>query len=249
MNMKKIVTGIALAAGLMLGGLSGAKADVVTFAQFQQQAAGNPFTFTNTGSTSTFTVNIPVKFEYLVNNGYTPLVPTGGVINAILTLNTTVDGTASNSGGKKPFLDQSMQSTSMTFTAVTPLAGRKNLLTISNSTGDITGFSGANSGNFTGDTTAGDVVTFSSDFLDFSNTINRDFALSFSSILPMLAQAQNGYLANFTASGTGTFASDPAPINRPVPEPSSVVTLGLGAFGLLALTARGRKTRRTGALA
>jgi hypothetical protein len=51
-------------------------------------------------------------------------------------------------------------------------------------------------------------VTFTSDFLSFQNSVQRDLALAFSSISPSLHIGANGFLADFSAAGTGTFSSD-----------------------------------------
>jgi hypothetical protein len=79
-------------------------------------------------------------------------------------------------------------------------------------------------------------VTFSSDFLTFANTTERNFALSFSNITPQLSLGPGGFFDSFTAAGTGTFASSPRPLAL-APTAAAVslsgrVTVGKNGEGL-----------------
>lgn len=232
MKFNKFIIGLAAVVALGVASVAPAKAVNVTFAQFFQAAAGNPFTFTNAGGASTFTVAVPVTFVYLVPNGYgAPFVPIAGT----MTLSSIVSAPAAGT-------DQPMMSTNMVFTANTPVSGFTNLLTLSNSTGTISSTGGLTAA-FQG-STPGNVVTFSSQFLDFSLTVNRAFALSFTSVQPSYSVNGNGYLDSFQASGTGTFSSDPAPeYHNPVPEPGVTATFAMGALGLFGLMFRARKRK------
>ena len=263
MNIKKMSVFTAITSVVAIASLTPAMATPTTFAQFTMRGGvSNPFTFTNTpttgptglrGSNSTFTVtgSIPVNFQYEVNNGYGV---TGSNIAATMTLTSVVDGkaTAVNIGTAahpKFQYSQGLKSFNLTITAVTAAKNSHgvfstDLLSLTSSTGTITGLKGANSAGLTGDTTQGDTVAFSSDFLYFGNTINRDFALSFSSLLPTYQLAADGYLANFKTAGTGTFASDPAPQVTPSPEPAPTAAFLIGGMGLALLAFRGRKASR-----
>ena len=84
-------------------------------------------------------------------------------------------------------------------------------------------FGGASSASTSSSTLAA-VVTFTSDFLDFSNTVNRDRGLTLTSINPALVvhTGANKSLSSFRATAGGQFSSDPAPLINGlaiVPEP------------------------------
>lgn len=241
--MKKIGMGLKLS-GIALGALcfgSISQAATVSFASFDPKISGNNYKFTNSGASSSFGLNglsvLPVNFQYKVSNG-TGLVNT--VIDADLTISADVNGTAAQAFGTD---FQSMKNVSMQFKAVSPIMGLSNLLTITTaSTGLLSGRDGGATVNFNGDTSAGDTVVFTSDFLDFSQTINRNFALSFVAANPSLSINGNGYLNTFTIAGNGTFASDPQP-NSTVPEPGSIAMLvGSGVTGSLAVVRRRRRS-------
>jgi len=212
-----------------------------TFAQFSQTLPGASFTFTNntlSGNDLKLTANVPVNFKFLVPNGYGPV---STIIPAQLTMTGIVSANAFTAGG---FIFQPFSSITMTFTDI---ATSSNLLTVvSGSTGTLLGQPNGNSAILNADTGGGDTVTFTSDWLFFGSTISRDFSLSFSGLNPVLkiqtaaANRHAGKLRGFTAAGTGTFASDPAP-TQGVPEPSPALALLFGAGGLVLLFVRNRK--------
>lgn len=100
---------------------------------------------------------------------------------------------------------------------------RRNLLTavFSSTVNGTPGLTGANNGNSAtlSATTPDNIVTFSSDFIGFGPTTQRNLGLSFSSVTPALSLVS--FLNSFTAAGTGTFASNPVPVVL-VPTASSV---------------------------
>jgi len=217
-----------------------------TFAQFQQASSGNQFTFTNNSTSPTnleLTASLPVNFEFLVPNLYgaanTPIAAT-------LTLTGTANPAATTSGAN---VFQEFSTVTMTFTADTPVDGHSNLLTLeSSSNGELDAKKNASSASLNGDTGSGSVVDFSSDFVFFNLTTERAYDLSFTSLSVPFTLATTttghqtvGFPKTFTAAGTGTFASDPAP-NIGVPEPSPAIALLLGGAGLALLFARTRKT-------
>jgi hypothetical protein len=211
--------------------------NTITFAQFQQGSTppANPFTFSNAGAGSTFSVSgsIPVNFTYQVaSNTYFGGTPVGVVIPALMTFNAMVSGPATSAGG---FDFQGLQLTNMTFTAVVPWLGKSNLLSLINSTGVLQGKDLGNTAGFAGDSATGDIVNFTSDFLpSFAGAMSQNYSLSFSSVKPTLKIAGNGYLRTFTASGTGTFA-------EVTPEAGSLALLSFGVLPLVALKLRNRK--------
>lgn len=131
------------------------------------------------------------------------------------------------------------------------LAGA-NLLSGSFTQGTIVGSSNGTSGGFSSSTGGGATIVYTSDFLDFSTTSNRDMSLSLTSIVSLvlnvnqgLNNATNRALRSFRATATGSFSSDPAPrvtAISAVPEPQSWAMFAIG-FGLIGVSYR----RRSGA--
>jgi len=108
----------------------------------------------------------------------------------------------------------------------------------------ISGQVGSSSGSVNGSTLTlhdASAVQFGSDFLDFTNTVNRDFALTLTAINPAIAVSSSGPARSFRAAGTGSFSSDPAPlVNGAVPEPASWALM-LAGFGAVGTAMRRRK--------
>jgi len=223
-------------------------AQSVTFAQFQQGISGNQFTFTNDSTSPnnlTLTASLPVTFKYLTTNGYGPA---NTDIAATMTL-TAVATTPSTTFAGSTF--QPFSSVTMTFTAVTPVGGQSDLLTVeSSSTGTLNGQTLSQSAGLGGDNLGGlpggDTVVFDSDFITIPSgaTSDRNYSLSFTSLTPDFQPSVGngnetaGYPVSFTAAGTGTFA-----FSTGVPEPSPVFALVIGA-GLILLCVRVSKSRR-----
>ena len=206
-----------------------AVATQTTFAQFQQNTAGNHFTFTNAAAASTFSaVNIPVNFQFLAANAY-------GAINqnipAHLTLTSVVDSLAV--GGF--FIDQPLASVILTITADAMVNGKDLLLKVNLDTGGFsTGhLSGINNGHIAlqssdTDPLVGNQFEFQSDFVSFVADTSRNYALSFSSVAPNLSINANGYLNGFSGAGTGTFAASlPEPGSAGLALMGTVITFGI----------------------
>ncbi|MBV9097214.1 MAG: PEP-CTERM sorting domain-containing protein, partial [Frankiaceae bacterium] len=107
-------------------------------------------------------------------------------------------------------------------------------------------FGAGSSASTNSSTLGGSTVTFTSDFLDFSNTVERDRGLTLTSIVPSLGRhtGLNGALNSFRATAGGQFSSDPAPLINGlavVPEPG-VWLLMVAGFGLVGFAARRRTT-------
>ncbi len=76
-------------------------------------------------------------------------------------------------------------------------------------------------------------VTFTSDFLAFQDSVERDLALAFSSISPGLGIGANGFFFDLTAAGTGTFSSkNIVSSNSVVPAPTLKISALPGAVQL-----------------
>jgi hypothetical protein len=239
---------------MMLGTItllaSTANAQLTSFAQFNQINSNRPFIFTNSGSSSALTLaSTPVNFTYLVNNSYNNT--TGTLVNAHMTISSVVDSTVASTGSiPNRNFDQPLTNILIQFIADTPVNGHTNLLTVlagvgmTSSGGSLNGREGRTTGNFEGSESpfGGDSILMTSDFLDFSNTSQRDYSIALNAMTPAMGRNANGYLNGFSANATGTFASDPPPVAAvAAPEPC---TLTLGVLGLIGgVFTRRRKTK------
>jgi hypothetical protein len=223
-----------------------AHAATETFGQFIQKSPGaRVFSYTNLDSGSTKKAeikgtNIPVYFllglEGLPDD-LSDLQDAHLSVDFISNLGTTGGGTSrvqmfdTSTTGSISFIRDS---------AAGEGSGTKtNLLTVTFSNAELD--ASQDNGSFTFKSNADSVITFTSDFLDFSNVVSKDFSLSFSGASPTFNAALGSSGRNTTFSGSGTFASDPAPlIPGAVPEPASWALM-MGGFGLLGLTMRSRK--------
>ncbi len=214
-----------------------ATAAPITFAQFQQLGGDDTFRVTNdAGSTGTLsTIGTPiVNFSFL-----RPAMQAAGLgsQDAYFNLSGTISTPASTMTlpGPDP-INQLVTSGSLSFTRVTPANvganTRTNLLTISFTDAILTGSLGGTSGSLLA-STPDSVMTFTSDFLNFDDSIALDFALALSSITGGGLGRANASesLRAFTADATGTFSSDPAPLAT-VPEPAALGLMGVGVLGL-----------------
>jgi len=235
MKLKTTLRIAAASLGLMAAALVPAIAG--PFATFNQTGINpTPFVFTNTGATSSFTLVtavIPVDFTYSVANGYGP---TGVNIPAVMSFSATVSGTGFDFGG---IAVQGMTLNSLVITADVPSGGFSNLLTV-NGNGILDGIYGGTTASMAGDTSVGQTVNYTSDFLNFAgnNAYNLAFVLKNTTPLKL---AGNSYLKTFKASGTGNFSSDEQSFG--VPEPSTSTAFLFGGLAVLGLIAFGRKTR------
>ena len=113
-----------------------------------------------------------------------------------------------------------------------------NLLSAVFTGGTIEGQTGATSGSATASSSVnGETITYSSDILAFTGTVEQDFAISLSSISRGLAALPNQALRSFGATTTGSFSTDPAPSASATPEPATWAMLVTG-FGLVGLSRR-----------
>jgi hypothetical protein len=126
------------------------------------------------------------------------------------------------------------------------LAGA-NLLTGTFTQATIVGQTGGTSGSLSG-STPGSVITYTSDFLDFTGTTARDFSMSLTAITSLVSNANSGVnsvagrsLRSFRATSTGSFSSNPAPAITVVPEPQTWGLMIVG-FAMVGATLRRRKT-------
>jgi hypothetical protein len=248
-----ILAGAGFAAALAFSAGS-ASATITTFATFQAPTSarniewknlgsngsngtsGQLFTIATAGASTPGTVN--VEFSFLQPQ----ISPYVHNLTAAFTLFATSSVAGSTSAGQ---LVQPVLSGTFSFVTTSALtigthhfnAGANLLSGVFGGAGThaptLGGADGGSSGSFTGSTEGGATVTYSSDFLDFSSTINRDFALNLTSINSVLSRTTGKALRTFKASAGGSFSSDPAPIVTAIPEPTSwaLMLLGIGVMG------------------
>jgi hypothetical protein len=244
----RLSSGIVLLAAAAWPGLLHATS--VSFAQFSQtNVGGNLFSYLDNGTNSQFGTNngtfggaIPVNFTYLTVNGTLPADLQGNQA-AMLTMTTTSSTPVistpipqlSTTIGSQQY--SQLLSDTITITRDTPEgpSSLSNLLTVT-FTGQLLGVLGGRTPQFSGDTGLNYTVNYTSDFLTFNNSAEKDFSLTFSSWTNArdgaglaLSLLDNLFFASATASGTGTFDG-----TATVPEPA---TMTLGAIGLLMLVA------------
>jgi len=184
-----------------------------TFATFSNASTDN-FSYDNLANTfGTTTPSIPVFFTFDVANTYAPAF-------------TPIAATLTFSSFGDPIVDGSnhlgLSGVTMHITANVPGPGGANLLSLTTSTGHINGSIGGNSVLVSGDTAAGDVVNFTSDYLDFTNTLPDVWALTTSDAAPNYSiDPQNHRPGSYQATYVGTFSSGQAPAPS-IPEAGTV---------------------------
>jgi hypothetical protein len=262
----KSFTYVAFALAVSLAAVAEpANAVIITFASFSDPTAVDNFRLVNTGnstspsrttdavlySTTTGTSSSPgaalVRFSFLQPN----INPFVNNVNARFNYNATIArGTPAVSlfgslyqpgiSGSFSFLStSSITVTGPNFITHTYAAG-SNLLSGTFTNSAL--FGGGTSASTSSSTQAGNVVVFTSDFLDFTNTVDRDGGLTLTAISPSLSKhtGLNTALNSFRAVAGGQFSSDPAPlINGAVPEPGTWMLMLMG-FGLVGVSLRGR---------
>ena len=211
---------LALTFGILFLSALNLSAQTTTFAQFLQRAGTQDFVLTNNSSSANFHTVSGGSAIYFIYSNIPSLDPSlAGVQNAhlVVTATTTQAGSLNGTTLTQPF----GQTVTVQIIRDTPApAGvgtgtRTNLLTAvfspDGNTPSLVGADGGNSATFSA-TTPDNVVTFTSDFLRFGLTTQRNLAFSFSSVTPALALGSGNFLNSFTAAATGTFASNPPPI-------------------------------------
>jgi hypothetical protein len=246
---------LALAAVAALG-MAAREAQAVqtlTFAQFQQDpgrpnGTGNRFSFRSTAGDGHFFTNagglgnIAGIVATLFTVQDTPLAlvsPQTIVADMTLDIHSTTPATATPLGPLTVLTQPFDLLGTITFTGAVGSGFDGQILLQVSFNDTLAGFQGSESGVLLSDTQTGDTVVYTSPagIFDFSGTIDRNLSLSLSSITPALAlNGITGFLRNFNAAGSGTFAASV------VPEPA---TLALGLLGVpFALVALRRRTSR-----
>jgi hypothetical protein len=109
----------------------------------------------------------------------------------------------------------------------------------------IFGASGSTSGSFTSATSSGATITYTSDFLDFLPTVDRDFSLSLTAIAQPLFSSSNRALRTFKAVSTGSFSSDPAPTPVVAVPEAATWAMFIGGFGFMGAALRRRRVQHS----
>lgn len=218
---------------LLFSTLLTVNAQTVTFAQSLSSTGGQDYIFTNNGASgdlSTIPGGAPVDFRYFNIVGLPASLT--GFQSAHLFVTTTTTSPGAISGG---VLTQPLnQTVTVQIVRDTPApvgtggGSRTNLLTaVFSPSGSTPGIVGATPGTSAtlSATTPSHNVTFTSNFLLFTGTTQRDLGLSFSSVNPGMTLGLGSFLQSITAAGTGTFASNPVPV-YPGPTAAAVTVSG-----------------------
>lgn len=247
---------ILASCALLLGSAAPAFAndDTITFGQFfQQDSAARLFRYKNedttTGkgaeiyttasTTSTVPGSIPIFFLLSADNLPADL---SGPQNAGLSVDfISTSGTTGTGNGRIQAFGSGTISILRDLPAAEGNGARVNLLSVTFTNAELD--ANQNSGSFTFKSNDNSVITYTSDFLDFSNVLSEDFSFSFSGASPKFNALLGSSSVNTRFSGTGTFASNPAPLTFDVPEASTwaMLLVGFGAVGAVMRTGRRQK--------
>jgi hypothetical protein len=246
---------IIAAGALLVSASTAASASSVTFGQFfQKNTSSRLFRYKNkdvgaTRAAEIYTISMPasqtlgsIPVFYVMGGGALPVDLTGPQ-NALLKVDFfSSHGTTGNaSGSRVQLFDSGTITLTRTSAALEGLNSRTNLLTVTFTNAELD--ASQNNGSFTFKSNANSVITYTSDFMNFANVLTKDFSLSFSGSNPTFQSVIGKSAKNMTFSGTGTFASDPAPITIGAPEASTWAMLVLGFGGIGALMRSGRRSK------
>ena len=242
------IVGATLAAGMLVA--TPAQSTIQPFASFKAINQNTNVTWTNVGGTGGTFKSAPstlVSFSFADPHlsAITNIVASMTLVSAVS--NSPATGTARNlrEAGIGSGANGAGTVAGFSFTTTTAMtvdghffAAGSNLLTVTFNNAVLSGNSGT--ARFTDSTTAGGTITYSSDFLTFLSVVDKDFALSLTSVSGFSA-ASGKALNSFSALATGNFSSDPAPIpSFPVPETATWAMFICG-FGLMGATLRRRR--------
>jgi len=217
------VTRLAIAAAGLVMASSTAHAATTTYMQFFQDTADKRIAVDRVGLITTFTAaNVPVDANMLAFTPGAPYVLTNLVFNFNATSNevrNVVDGAATQSGfvGSLSFLSAGV-----------------NVLTISFDNGLASSFVGADSGNFSTGSNAGN-YTATSDVFDLGQFLAGNFSLSISGLSSPVVAGDYSAVGNVSGSFAGA-----------VPGPATWGMMLVG-FGFIGYAARRRRVQTTAA--
>ena len=274
MNQIKTIFAASILASSVVVAIAPASAVVSTFATFSAPTTAANIRYVNSGngtgraqdavvfSTSTATSatkgSVDVRFSFVQPElaAYVTNVTAAFTLDGTIAKNTPTTLTVIPGFGT--FFVQTGFTGTMTFLSKTDIivdapnfayhkydAG-SNLLTVTFSKATFSGKIGDSTGSSNESSTLPSVLTFTSDFLDFSPTVLRDGSLALTSTAPVfgVGTGANKALKSFRSNMGGQFSSDPAPLINGllvVPEPEIWGLMVVG-FGLVGLQVRRRKS-------
>ena len=251
-NFKKLLLIAATATATLVSSNALAASD--TFATFHEATAVKGFNFSNNGAIATFSAtNDNIFFDFTGISGLAAALT--GDQAAKLTMSSTTTAPVTLFGG---FFDVQSLNKSSTISIIrnTKFAAINgnfydNLLTITFNAASIGyaslfGVSGANSLAFSASNGS---VTFTSDFLNFSQSSTNDLGLALTGLSNAVG-ITGSFLSPFLADATGTFSSDPgatailAHTTAPVPEPETYAMM-LAGLALVGFVSRRKISKKT----
>ncbi len=251
MKYVALVASAFLAAGSALP----AHADTSTFGQFLQRSpSARLFSYVNhdsgatkqaelhTTSTATSNATASIPVYYILSVAGLPADLTG-LQDAHLTVDFLSNLGTTGSGTDRTQMFDTVTSGTISILRDTAAAegsgARTNLLTVNFTNAELD--ASQSGGSFTFKSNGNSVITYSSDFLDFSNVVSKDFSFSFSGASPTFNAGLGNSGRSTRFSGTGTFASEPAPTVPGVPEVSTWAMMMIGFAGAGAAMRTGRR--------
>jgi hypothetical protein len=183
---------------------------------------------------------VPVAFEFTAFDSILPVALQG---RQDATLDIDIALAPGISGSTR--LAQAITSGTITLRRITPHLGQDLLLQATFTGGELTGRPGATVGSSDVSVTAGDAITFTSAFLDFSLATTEGVTLDLNPLFPSLQRFDADSFRDFRALASGQFSLDGEVTGQVIPEPSSIALLGLaGALGGPVAIVRLRRRRR-----
>jgi hypothetical protein len=227
-----------------------------TFASFTQTTSTANVSWVNPGNNTTggsfFTTttggvqgSTAISFKFLAPGVSPTLAAAVNNVPAVLTLSSVANLGNPADLSALPFIDQPglHGSFSITYTGIPDLIvglvhyhTGANLLSGVFQFGNIQGTRQSSSGSVIAATASGSVLTYTSAFLNFTHSVQRDFSLNLTSITPLMDATAGKALKSFTASSGGSFSA------QPIPEPATWVMMITG-FGALGVAIRRRRSK------
>ena len=232
------------------------RADVITFAQFTQQMVSNQdFGYANNGTNATFgslAGGIPILLT--ITQGFAPGLERVEPARLFLSSSTTTPAVPPLSPDQFTQEHFTGHPNELQIILATPVDGKTNFMTATFTDALFSGRLNSTAASFkTSPGNGGESlqVSFTSDFLDFTDATDLGLSLSFSSLHSTdgsgdLQMGENGFLKSFAASGTGTFDTN---LGAPIAEPPSLVLAMIALLGLLRLAWKARKSAQVTARA
>jgi hypothetical protein len=218
-----------LAAAACVMTLAAVPAYGASFATFTQVGGDDTISFTNNGDgTGTLTSIGDGVFDFTYLSPFLSGLPSDLVGDQEASFSLTADAT-SPAGMSGPVVEQGISSGTISFTRTTPIDGHSNLLTIVFTNGFLWGPQDASGLNLIASSATGG-VTFTSDFIDFTGSTQRDFNFSLQGMSTPVAIGDGGLLESFTADTSG-LASVQTQGGIPEPATWALMVIGFGGAG------------------